>query len=169
MQLVHEIKKWGLEKQSQTHCNWDQGPRKEASAPAIIFTTYYAGLEDWVKHFKLLNHADDTSTSHSSQELNTVPNNLDEDTTGIFQFMASNRLVANPSKTKFILPNNKDIETPKQIRVWLWEVESAKLLGIRMDNDQKWTSQFWGKKNLLNALNQRLLATRRISNHIPKD
>ena len=94
-----------------------QGPRKEASAPAIIFTTYYAGLEDWEKHFKLLNYADDTSTSHSSQELNTVPNNLDEDTTGIFQFMASNRLVANPSKTKFILQNNKDIETPKHIRV----------------------------------------------------
>ena len=26
------------------------------------------------------------------------------------------------------------------------EKESAKLLGITMDNDQKWNSHFWGKK-----------------------
>ena len=38
-----------------------------------------------------------------------------------------------------------------------------------MVNDQNWTSHFWGKKGLLQALNQKLYAIRRIANHIPKD
>ena len=38
-----------------------------------------------------------------------------------------------------------------------------------MDNDQKWTNHFWGKKGLQNALNQRLFAIRWIANHIPKE
>ena len=37
-----------------------------------------------------------------------------------------------------------------------------------MDNDQKWTSHFWGENGLLTALNQRLFAIKRIANHIPK-
>ena len=49
------------------------------------------------------------------------------------------------------------------------EVKSARLLGMMLDNDQKWTHHFWGKKGLLKALNQRLLAIRRIANHIPKN
>ena len=36
-----------------------------------------------------------------------VLKNLEEDATGILQFMASNILVANPSKIKFMLINNK--------------------------------------------------------------
>ena len=86
--------------------------------------------------------------------------------------MASNGLVANPSKTEFMIINNKSSDTPRKIRVGNSEVEevrSAKLLGMTMDSDQKWTNHFWGKKGLLNALNQRLFAIRRIANHIPKE
>ena len=49
------------------------------------------------------------------------------------------------------------------------EVKIAKILGITMDNDQKWTSHFWGKKGLLKSLNQRPYAIRKISNLIPKN
>ena len=69
----------------------------------IIFTIYCADLEEWVKHSKLLNYADDTSSSHSGQEQTTVIKNLEEDATYILQFMASNGLVANPSKTEYML------------------------------------------------------------------
>ena len=48
------------------------------------------------------------------------------------------------------------------------EVKSARLLGMMLDNDQKWTSPFWGKKGLLKSLNQSLFAIRRISNLIPQ-
>ena len=138
----------------------------------IIFTIYCADLEEWVKHSKLLNYADDTSSSHSGQEQTTVIKNLEEDATNILQFMASNGLVANPSKTEYMLLNSRNKEETNSIKVGTSEVQqvrSAKLLGITMDEDQKWTSHFWGKKGLLQSLNQRLFAIRRISNHIPKN
>ncbi len=56
--------------------------------------------------------------------------------------MASNGLVANPSKTVFMMPNSKQKEndSPKKIKVGdheIMESKSAKLLGVAMDNDQK--------------------------------
>ena len=66
--------------------------------------------------------------------------------------MASNELVANPSKTEFILLNNKENSDSKKRKVDNSEgdkVKSPKLLGIMMDNDQKWTSHFWGKNDSL--------------------
>ena len=83
----------------------------------------------------------------------------------IIQFMASNGLVANPSKTEFMLLNNKQKEQCEKIRVGKAEVQemgSAKLLGIIMDNDQKRRGHFWCKKGLLQALNQRMFAIKRI-------
>ena len=71
-----------------------------------------------------------------------------------------------------MLLNNKENSSQKRIKVGdseIEEVRSAKLLGMMLDNDQKWTCHFWGKKGLLAALNQRLFAIRRIANHIPKD
>ena len=86
--------------------------------------------------------------------------------------MASNGLVADPSKTEFIVLINKQKEHCKKIIVGKAEVPKTgrvKLLGIKMDNDQKWNSHFWGKKELIQVLNQRMFAIRRITNHIPKD
>ena len=92
--------------------------------------------------------------------------NLEEDAKNILQFMASNGLVANPSKTEYMVINSRNKgETTNKIKVGPAEIEqvsSAKLLGITMDEDQKWTSHFWGKKGLLQALNQRLFAIGRI-------
>ena len=48
-------------------------------------------------------------------------------------------------------------------------MNSAKLLGIQMDNDQKWTIHFWGTKGLLTSLNQRVFAIIQISNQISGD
>ena len=49
------------------------------------------------------------------------------------------------------------------------EFESTKLIGVVMDNDQKWKSHFCGKGGLLSSLNQRLFMVKRISNHISKN
>ena len=45
---------------------------------------------------------------------------------------------------------------------------SAKLLGITMDNDQKWASHFTGKNGLIPALTRRLFTIRRLVNHLPR-
>ena len=71
--------------------------------------------------------------------------NLEEDATNILQFMASNGLVANSSKTEFMLLNNKEKTAIRKVKVRLSEIletESAKLLGITMDIDQDWTGHF---------------------------
>ena len=60
--------------------------------------------------------------------------------------MASNGLVANLSKTKFMLLNNTDKEMQRKFKIGPSEMEetmNSKLLTITMDNDQKWTSHFW--------------------------
>ena len=80
-----------------------------------------------------------------------VVENLEEDATNILQFLASNRLVANPSKTELILLNMKTSKEKRIIQVRTAKIEeamSAKLLGITMDNDQKWTSHFWGNEKI---------------------
>ena len=73
---------------------------------------------------------------------------LEEDAANILPFMASNGLVANPSKTEFMLlnKNNKEKTTSGQTRLGsaeIEEVQNTKLLGIMMDNDQKRKSDFW--------------------------
>ena len=53
---------------------------------------------------------------------------------------------------------------PKKIKVGdreILELKPAKLLGVVMDNEQKWKSH-------LSSLNQRLFMVKRISNHISK-
>ena len=93
----------------------------------IIFTIYCAYLEQWVKHSKLLNYADDTSTSNSGSDLRSVIENLEEDVDSIIQFMASNGLVANPSKTEFMLLNTKEMSATKQIRVGTSMIEEKRV------------------------------------------
>ena len=130
----------------------------------MIFTIYGADIEEGVKHSSIYNYADDTSYSVADKEIDTVVKKLEEDAEGILQFMASNGLVANPSKTEFILLNNKrkkeDEGEVVKIRVGDTEIpqsKSARLLGIDLDEDQKWKSHFWGKKGLIKTLSNNIL------------
>ena len=90
--------------------------------------------------------------------------------------MASNGLVANPTKTEFVILNNnrKKEEGEELVKIRVGEIEipqakSARLLGMDLDDDQKWQSHFWGKKGLIKALNNRMFSIRRIKGHIPQN
>ena len=151
-------------------CNLVSGVPQGGILSPIIFTIYCANLENWVDHSSMLNYADDTSSSCSDANEEDVMRKLKSDAEKILQFMASNGLVANPSKTEFMMLNTKGKESKRRIKVGNSEIVqtgSAKLLGVTMDDDQKWTSHFWGKNGLIPALNKRLFLIRRISNHIP--
>ena len=151
-------------------CNLVSGVPQGGLLSPIIFTIYCANLENWVDHSSMLNYADDTSSSCSDANEEDVMRKLESDAEKILQFMASNGLVANPSKTEFMMLNTKGKESKRRIKVGNSEIVqtgSAKLLGVTMDDDQKWTSHFWGKNGLIPALNKRLFLIRRISNHIP--
>ena len=62
-----------------------------------------------------------------------------------------------------MLLNNKERMSPANIQVGTSEVKeenSENLMGITIDNGQIWINLFWGKKDLLSSLNQRLFAIR---------
>ena len=86
--------------------------------------------------------------------------------------MGSNGLVANPSKTEFMLLNNKDKENIRTIRVGrveIQETDKAKLLGIIMDNDQNWTTHFLGKERFTPSFKSETLSFQKNSKPHTKD
>jgi hypothetical protein len=140
----------------------------------IIFIIYGADMEEWITHSSISTYADETSSSCQDSVEQVVIEQLEEDAKSILEFMASNGLVANPSKTVFMMlnSNQKENELPKKIKVGdheIMESKSAKPLGVVMDNDQKWKSHFCGKGGLLSSLNQRLFMVKKMSNHISKN
>ena len=86
--------------------------------------------------------------------------------------MAANGLAANPSKTTFIILNDKQ-KGAKTRKVQVGEVEisqerSAKLLGVTMDDSQKWNTQIYGKGGTLSSLSSRMFIVKRIQNQVGK-
>ena len=85
--------------------------------------------------------------------------------------MASNGLVANASKTAliFLNLNNDDTLNPISVKVGSTTVTqepNAKLLGIVIDENQKWKSQISGQGGLISALNARVFVIKRLNNYI---
>ena len=111
--------------------------------------SYVADLQLWLKHSRVTTYADDTKTCVSHRILAKVIEMLEEDAKNVLIFMASNGLVANPKKTAFMILNHKqDLKmNPIKIKIGTEIVmaeTSAKLLGITLDNNQKWKSQIQG-------------------------
>ena len=85
--------------------------------------------------------------------------------------MASNGLVANESKTVFMMINSKKSREEQVRKIMICNSEvtestSSKLLGMVIDNDLKWKGHIYEKGGVLSSLNQRLFTIRRP--HAPK-
>ena len=137
----------------------------------IVFTLYTADMGLWLKHSKSTNFTDDTTTDYSGSTKEDIKNCLEGDALRVLSFMASNGLVANQSKTEFLVLNekNKTDQSLYQIQVGdatVTRTESTKLLGIQIDEAQNWKDQY---KSLKTALNQRLFVIRRIKRQITKE
>ena len=148
--------------------NLESGLPQGGILSPIIFTLYGADLEDWLKNSKAFNYADDTSTSSKANTMEEMKEKLEVDAVEVLRFMASNGLVANPQKTVFMILNNKSGER-QTIEVGndkIEESEHTKLLGMEIQENQKWSVHF---KKLKNALNHRLFQIRRIRNQLPKE
>ena len=74
-------------------------------------------MEEWITHSSISTYADETSSSCQDSVEQVVIEQLEEDAKSILECMASNGLVANPSKTMFMMLNNKQEENdlPKKI------------------------------------------------------
>ena len=85
---------------------------------------------------------------------------MEEDALQVMKFMSSNGLCANPKKTALVFLNLKfNSEENIKLRIGneeVFQVQSAKLLGMTFDNSQKWTEHIYGTGDILSKLNQRL-------------
>ena len=115
-------------------------------------------------------HSDDTSSTVTEKTLEEVKQKLEVDAEMVLKFMASNGLVANPSKTTLMILNSKE-KIPTEIRIGnaiVKQESSAKLLGVKIDESQKWKTQSSGKWGILSALIQRLYLINRLKNQVSK-
>ena len=88
-------------------------------------------------------YAGDTSSSVKGKTIEEVIWKLEEDAEQVLKFMASNGLVANPSKTTLMILNHK-VETPVEIKVGQNTIKqemSSKLLGVYINDKENWNTQ----------------------------
>ena len=142
-------------------------PQRGIISP-LLYIIYVADLhlQLRLKFLNITSYADDTKTCVSNKLLAKVIQMLEEDANNVLEFMASNGLVANPSKTAFRILNHKPITDPQpiSIRIGSLRIEaesSAKLLGVTLNSNQKWAIQIKGSGGTINSLNSRLYLLRR--------
>ena len=136
----------------------------------IIYTLYTADMELLLTTSHSFNFADDTTTDNKSNDKEEIKSRLEADARNVLAYMASNGLVANQSKTDFLLLNKKQASNHplKEIRVGdttIIRTQHTKLLGIQIKESQEWNVQL---KSLTSSLNQRLDIIRKMSRHIPQ-
>ena len=134
----------------------------------MIFTVYGAELEEWTKKSTIFSYADDTSSSCKAKTVEEVVRMLEEDAEQILKFMASNGLVANPTKTTLLVLNNR-MEEEVKVKVgesYITQEKTTKLLGVNIDDELGWKNQVYGKGGVISTLNQRTHLIKRLRNHI---
>ena len=98
---------------------------------------------------------------------------LEEDSQNVLNFMASNGLVTNASKTALIIMNLKGEDLKKKIEVKIGSEtiepqSNARLLGMQFQNDLNWSEHIHGKGGVISSLNQRLFIIKRLHNSLEK-
>ena len=143
----------------------DSGVPQGGILSPLLFIIYVADMEDWTEHSGVFTYADDTSTDTSSKNIEEVLQRMEKDADGILRYMASNGLVANPQKTVFMMLGNRSGKecTIKVGNAHITQATTAKLLGMEINEDQKWTTHV---QKLIKALDKRLFYLRRIAGKI---
>ena len=109
-------------------------------------------------------------TDNSGKVKEEIKSRLEEDARNVLGFMASNGLVANQTKTEFLLLNEKNKNEQKLTEINVGDVmikrtDHTKLLGIQIEESQEWSEHLKSRKT---SLNQRLFGIRRMTQQIPK-
>ena len=65
----------------------------------LIFVLYVSDLEEWLEWSSATTFADDSTTVVADADESKMKEKMEQDTNNVLNFMASNGLVANPTKT----------------------------------------------------------------------
>ena len=109
----------------------------------LLFLIYINDMCNAVKHSTIHHFADDTNLLCSDKDPAIIRLKVNEDLKLIFEWLCSNRLSLNVSKTEFIIfkPPRKNLKkriTLKLNGVTLYESNKIKYLGIIMDDRLTW-------------------------------
>ena len=150
--------------------NLESGVPQGGILSPIIFIIYGADFDKWLNHATAFAYADDSTTSVSDKDYEEIRKKLQEDAVNVMQFMASNGLVANPSKTVFMVLGDRSANGNKHenevMKVGKEEVKASKtanILGVYIDRNQKWSTHL---HKLITALDRRLFQIRRMASKI---
>jgi retron-type reverse transcriptase len=120
----------------------------------LLFLLYISDIENWIQSASVHGYADDTTLTMSSHDMTSLLEGLEDEAGRVLQYMAVNKLVANPKKTKFLLIRGKKHKKwpPSRIKIGkdlVKESISEKILGVTMNNKLKWDEQH---SNIVNTL-----------------
>ena len=109
----------------------------------LLFLIYINDIVNSSKLFKFTLFADDTSLYYSCKNTNNLENVINCELAKISDWLSANRLSLNVAKSKLLYFTNKNRNALKDIVVKingesLNEVDSAKYLGVYMDNKLSW-------------------------------
>jgi hypothetical protein len=109
----------------------------------LLFLLYISDVQEWVPEATIHGYADDTTLSMSSHNMNSLTVGLETAADKVLTYMAANKLVSNPKKTKFLRMRGKHHKKWPEttIRVGgdiVKESTHERLLGVIVSNNLKW-------------------------------
>jgi hypothetical protein len=136
----------------------------------LLFLLYVSDIEDWIQSAAVHSYADDTTLTVSSKDMSSLLQNLEREAERVLQFMAVNKLVANPAKTSFILIRGKDHKKWPETSIKIGnssvkESVSEKVLGVTVNNKLKWQDHH---NNIVSILRHKVFVLRRLTYHLPR-
>ena len=131
----------------------------------LIFLIYINDLNHALKFCKPHHFADDTSLLHISKSLKTVSKQVNIELKNLTKWLNANKLCLNVSKTELIIfkPSKKVIDFDLKFQLngkQLYPTNSAKYLGVKIDNKLNWNEHINDVAIKLNRANVMLYKTR---------
>ena len=140
------------------------GTPQGGSCSCLIFALYVGDAELWVDAGHVTAFADDTMILVEADSMDELRWKLETEGGKVLRFFASNRLIANPSKTGLLVFRPKVTANALTVEVVLGgekivESSEQKVLGIIIDKDLKWAKQ---TDKIAGECNYRLSTLRRL-------
>ena len=110
----------------------------------LLFIILTADIDLWIQHAHLSTYADDTTAYISCNKQERLIELLEIEASNILNYMAANKLVANPNKTELMIirpgPQHKSTGRVKVMvgNSEILESDHVRILGIKVDNSLKW-------------------------------
>ena len=136
----------------------------------LLFLIYINDIVNSSKLFNFTLFADDTSLYYSCKNTNNLENVINCELAKISDWLSANRLSLNVAKSKLLYFTNKNRNPFKNIEIKingevLKEVDSAKYLGVYMDNKLKWNVHI---NNIKLRLSKGISMLAKIRHYVPE-